>query len=122
MSLLGVYEKNDVSLLRDLYVWAYKRSTQRYSAMQQSMGEPNVFKMQYRQIIQDIVRTIILEKVVGGQVVSTIKRLIDALGLSEHESAQLFQMIETEIMSLHDGNIARYKIRPSEFQVWKGLY
>jgi hypothetical protein len=34
---------------------------------------------------------------------------------------QLFQIIETEIMSLHDGNIARFKIRPSEFQKWKEM-
>ncbi len=32
------------------------------------------------------------------------------------DAADLFKLIETEIVSLHDGNIARFKIRPSEFQ------
>lgn len=119
MSLLGVYEKNDVSLLRDLYVWAYTRSSQRYSAMQQAMGEPNVFKMKYRREIQDIVRALILEKIIGSQVVPTVKNKVKALALSDVHSTQLVHVIETEIVSLHDGNIARFKIRPSEFEAWR---
>lgn len=121
LSLLGVYEKNDISLLRDLYVWAYKRSSQRYSAVQQSMGEPNLFKLKYRVVIQHIIRTLILEKITGDKVVPTISQMIKELHLSAPDSNQLFQIIETEILSLHDGNIARFKIRPSEFQEWGNL-
>lgn len=54
-------------------------------------------------------------------VVPKIQNLIKEKKLSVSESAELFQLIETEIMSLHDGNIARFKIRPSEFQEWKSL-
>lgn len=118
-ALLGIYEKNDVSLLRDLFCWAYKRSAQRYSAIQQTMGEPNLLKLKYRNIIQDIIRTIILEKIASGQVVSAIKQLIEAQHFAENEAMQLQQLIESEIMNLHEGNIARYRIRPSEFQDWK---
>lgn len=120
-SLLGVYEKNDINLLRDLYIWAYNRSSQRYSAIQQTMGEPNLLKMKHRTAIQDIIRTIILEKVDGQQVVGRIQSLIDAQNLSEMDARELFKVIETEILSLHDGNIARFRIRPSEFQAWKSL-
>jgi len=28
-------------------------------------------------------------------------------------------VVETELMSLHDGNIARYRLRPSEYQAWR---
>lgn len=118
-ALLGVYEKNDVSLMRDLYLWAYTRSSQKYTAIQQAMGEPNLLKLRYRTQIQDIIRTIILEKVDGAQVVSKIQNLIEAQNLPKADSAELFKVIETEIMSLHDGNIARFKIRPSELQAWK---
>jgi Fic family protein len=120
-SLLGIYEKNDISLFKDLYLWAYKRSSQRYSAIQQAMGEPNLLKLKYRNLIQEIVRTLILEKIDGSQVVHQIQNLIEAQGLPEADATQLFQVIETEILSLHDGNIARFKIRPSEFQEWKSL-
>lgn len=118
-ALLGVYEKNDVSLMSDLYIWAYTRSSQRYSAIQQAMGEPNLLKLKYRSVIHAIVRAVILEKVKGAQVVSKIHSLIQAQNLPETEQSELFKVIETEILSLHDGNIARFKIRPSEYQKWK---
>lgn len=119
LALIGVYEKNDISLLSDLFAWAYKRSAERHSAVQQSMGDINLFRMKYRQVLQEIVRTIILEKVPGSKVVQKIKKMITALKLPKSEADQLFQTMEVEIISLHDNNIARFKIRPSEFQAWK---
>ncbi|MBF0314078.1 MAG: hypothetical protein HQK52_11735 [Oligoflexia bacterium] len=110
---------HDVALFRDLYLWAYKRSSQRYSAIQQSMGAPNLLKLKYRIIIHEIIRTIVLEKVAGSQVVGRIQNLINAKDLPEEDVSEIFKVIETEIMSLHDDNIARFRIRPSEFQEWK---
>ena len=69
MALLGIYERNDISLLRDFYVWAYQRSSQRYSALQQTMGQPNLFKLQHRDMIHHIVKTIVLEKISGSKIV-----------------------------------------------------
>lgn len=119
MALLGVYEKNEVSLLRDLYVWAYARSSQRYSAIQQAMGEPNLLKLKYRTLIQEIVRVIILDKVTRAKLVPKIRSLIEKQNLAKSEQSELFKVIE--IASLHDGNIARFKIRPGEYQVWRKL-
>lgn len=120
-SLLAVYEKNDISLLRDLYVWTYKRSSQRYSAIQQSMGEQNLLKLRYRNEIKNIIRTIILEKVPGPKIVHKIQSLIQTLMLPEVDATEIFKIIETEILSLHENNIARFRIRPSEFQNWKNI-
>src|SRR3990167_1059996 len=97
-ALLGVYEKNDVSLLCDQYHWAYQQSSQQYSAIQQKMGEPNLFKLKYRNVIHDITRKIILDAISGSKIVSTVKELIKVLKLSESEAAELFQSIETEII------------------------
>lgn len=120
-ALLGIYEKNDVNLLRDLYVWTYKRSALQYSAVQQTMGEQNLFKLKYRSTIQEIVRKIILENVAAQQFVSVVKKLLLELKIPKSDSAQLFQVIENEIISLHEGNIARFKIKPSEFKRWKKI-
>lgn len=38
---LGVYELNRVELLRDVFVWAYERSCQRYLAITQTMLQPD---------------------------------------------------------------------------------
>jgi len=120
-ALLGVYERNDISLIRDLYIWAYNRSSQRYTAIQQSMGEPNLLKLRYREVIHHIVRSIIIEKISGAKIVQKIQELIEANNISEADRGAVFNLIETEIVSLHDGNAARFRVRPSEFQDWKVL-
>jgi len=119
VALLGIYERSDISLLRDLYMWAYQRSAQKHSAIQQAMGEPNLLKLKYRSAIQEIVRAIILEQVEGRKVVARIKGLIASRHIPESDAEQIFGMIEMEIASLHDGNIARFKIRPSEYLAWQ---
>ena len=120
-ALLGIYERNDVSLIRDLYMWAYTRSSQRYTAIQLAMGEPNLMKLRYRTQIQEIVRSIILDRVAGNDVVPRIHASIDASTIGEADREEVFGLVEHEIVSLHDGNVARFKVRPSEFQAWNEL-
>lgn len=120
-ALLVVYERTDISLIRDLYVWAYHRSSQRYTAIQQAMGEPNLLKLRYRTAIHEIVRSIILEKVPGERVVDEIRDLLQAQNIPEAEREDVFNLVENEFISLHDGNAARFKVRPSEFEAWKLL-
>lgn len=119
-ALLGVYERKDISLIRDLYAWAYTRSSQKYTAIQQSMGEPNVLKLKYRTVINEIVRSIILEQISGAQIVQRINKLIDSK-IPEADRVAIFNLVETEFLNLHEGNIARFKLLPSEFQTWKAL-
>jgi hypothetical protein len=118
-SLIGIYEKNDVSLLRDLYTWAYERSSQKYSAIQQSMGRPNLLKMKYRNVVHDIIHRIVLEKISAKDLVFFIQDKLEKNGLPKEDLKELFKLIEEEIINLHDGNIAPYKILPSEFEAWK---
>lgn len=120
-ALLGVYERNDVSLIRDLYLWAYTRSAQKYTAIQQSMGKPNLLKLKYRTEINEIVRTIILEQIPGTQIVQRIKESIETGKIREADRGALFNLVETEFLNLHEGNIARFKVLPREFQTWKIL-
>ena len=47
-----MYELTRVELLRDLYVWAYERSTQGYLAIRQELPEPNPTRLAYRELIQ----------------------------------------------------------------------
>jgi hypothetical protein len=35
------------------------------------------------------------------------------------DRARLMELAETEVMSLHEGNFARYHVRPSEYQAWR---
>jgi len=57
--ILGVYELNRIELLRDVYLWAYQRSAARYAAIRQSLGDPDPFRMRYRQQIRHLVQEIV---------------------------------------------------------------
>ena len=36
--------------------------------------------------------------------------------------ARFIEVVETELLSLHEGNIARFRLRPGEFATWRGQW
>lgn len=38
------------------------------------------------------------------------------------DQAQFVEVIETELMSLHKGNIARFRLKPSEYDNWQNWH
>jgi hypothetical protein len=38
---------------------------------------------------------------------------------SPEEKERFIQSVEAELRGLHEGNIARYRLRPSEYESWK---
>jgi Fic family protein len=119
--MLGVYELNRVDLLRDVFVWAYERSCARYSAVRQSLGEPDPFRLHYRTLILETVADIVRAKMNRTETVARIKRLA-AERVPEQDRKRFIEVVETEIMSLHEGNIARYRLRPSEYGAWREVW
>ncbi|MGD8257714.1 MAG: Fic family protein, partial [Desulfobacterales bacterium] len=57
--LLGVYELNRTELLRDVFVWTYERSCQRYHVVRHALGEPDAFRLRYRNALMDCVGEVI---------------------------------------------------------------
>ena len=115
--LLGIYELNRVDYLRDVFVWAYERSCARYSAVRQSLGEPDAFRLRHRQLLIDVVGAVVREGMDKKSAVPFIRHRSESLPSSE-DRARFVTMAETELSSLHEGNYARYKVRPSEFAAW----
>lgn len=116
--VLGVYELNRFELLRDVFVWAYERSSARYSAVRQSLGEPDPFRLRYRTLIIELVAAVVragLDK----QAATALIRQRAAEQVPPGDRARFVEVVETEIMSLHEGNIARYRLRPHEYQGWR---
>lgn len=118
---LAVYERNDTTLLRDVFLWAYERSAQRYAAVRQSVGEPDPFRLRYREPLRDIVRDVIRapmdRKRARAHLVTIAAELIPA-----EDREQFINVAETEFLGLHEGNFARYQVRPSEFATWRGVW
>ena len=120
-AVLGVYELNRVDLLRDVFIWAYERSAARYAAVRQSLGEPDPFRLRHRAALGTIV----------GEVV---RRLMDRRTAVDHIAGwaqanvepasrdRFRELAESELLGLHEGNFARYRIRPTEYRAWRVVW
>lgn len=118
---LAVYERNDVALLRDVFLWAYERSAARYTAVRQSLGEPDPFRLRYRDALRDIIRDIVRAQMdrptARAHLAATARHTIP-----DADREQFVEVTETELLGLHEGNFARYQIRPSEFAAWSEVW
>ena len=118
--MLGVYEVNRIELLKDVFLWAYERSAARYAALRQSLGEPDPFRLQYRDNIQKLITDIVSRTRTSKEASTIIKAKAKELPTQDQE--KFMESVETELLSLHEGNFARYRIRPSEFSSWKKIW
>lgn len=119
-AMLAIYEQNDVALLRDIYVWAYERSAKRYRAVRHSLGEPDPFRLENRKEIKDVVGRIIRQAMTRDEASDAIERC--ARSLPGEKRDRLVEVVHEELASLHEGNFARYRVRPSEFRAWKAQW
>jgi len=115
--LLAVYEMNCYEYLRDVFVGAYRRSCQQYRPVRQSLGEPDPFRLQYRNQIGDCIRWIVESNFHGGDIKIAIGQQVkDHIPSADWEKFE--HIIEVELKALHEGNIARYRLRPGVFGAW----
>lgn len=117
-AMLGIYELNRIELLHDVFIWAYKRSCARYSAVRQSLGEPDPFRLQYRPQITQAVGDVVRKTMTKLQAVSYVQQFAQAQ-IAPLDRERFIEVVETQLLSLHEGSIARYRLRPSEFQAWQ---
>lgn len=115
-AILGVYELNRVELLRDLYLWAYERSTQEYLAIKQDLAEPDPLRLAYRDVIREIVRAVVTSP--DSDPLDAMQSLLFER-VDECDRANVEAIIIDELRRLHEGVLARYGLRPSEFAAWK---
>lgn len=114
--ILGVYELNRIELLRDVFVWAYERSCQQYVAVRQSMVQPDTFRLRYRAALTDAVKAIVVGLLpVAVEAVSSIMPDM----VTDDDRDRFIELVLLELSDLHDGNISRFRIRPSEFEAWR---
>ena len=118
---LGVYELNRIELLRDVYLWAYERSAERYAAAQQSLGAPDPFRLKHREALREVVGTVVRSLYNRGETFKFLEKW-SAENILADEQERFLEVAEDEILALHEGNFARYKIRPSEFEAWRKVW
>ncbi len=114
--LIGVYELQRTELLRDVFVWAYERSCQRYLHIRQTLAEPDAFRLQYRDAIQQTVQQIVRGNLRGtpSDIAQVAASLIAPSGLQS-----LTEAVTVDLAHLYEGNVARYRLKLSELNQWQ---
>ncbi len=105
-----------MELLQNVFVWAYERSYQRYVAIKDSLPEPDPLRLRNREVLIDVVTEIVR----GGKPIEA--PLICELAAPMVPPADLDQFVAmafNDLHHLHEGNVARYRLRLLEFRVWK---
>jgi DNA-binding transcriptional ArsR family regulator/fido (protein-threonine AMPylation protein) len=114
--LLGVYELNRLELARDVFVWAYERSCQRYTVARDTLPQPDPLRLRTREQLTEVVNAIVRDDRAPDEAV------MRALAASIVERADLDDFVAMaihELYGLHEGNLARYRLRPSELRRWR---
>src|SRR3990172_1256112 len=107
--LLGVYELNDTSLFKEVFKWSYRRSASRYKVIQESLGTADPMYLKHRDLIKQTVRNLVENRTSKSDVSKKLNQLLDGK-VDLEEKSKVVNLIERELTSLHEGNIARFKI------------
>lgn len=118
-AILGVYEMTRVELLRDLYVWAYERSTQEYLAIKQDLAEPDPLRLAWRELIKQTLRELVTQP--ERDPLRHIQQSV-AAHVPAPAQADVEALVVQELRRLHEGVLARYGLRPSEYAAWKSVH
>ena len=116
-AILGIYELERIELLRDLFIWAYGRSAARYAAIRMSLGEPDPFRLAHRAAMRDLVGHVIRRGMDKREAATHIGAW-SAGNFEAAERERFREIVERELLSVHEGNFSRYRATPSEFAAW----
>ncbi|OYV75215.1 MAG: cell filamentation protein Fic [Chromatiales bacterium 21-64-14] len=115
---LGVYELKRVDLLRDVFVWAYERSCQRYMAIRDTVADPDPVRLRYREALITIVSEIVRGQQSPDE--AAVHAVADTL-VPREELARIIKLALDDLKDLHEGNISRYRLRLSEYRAWRPM-
>jgi hypothetical protein len=76
--------------------------------------------MKYRQPIRKLVTKIVSTPMDKKAASGFIKN--NTTDITQKDRRKFIEYVETELLSLHEGNFARYIITPAEFKRWKEIW
>lgn len=110
--LIGVYELNNVSLLREVYIDAYLASAANYKVLRAEVDSPEKAALAYREFVREAVRRSVLDwKAFRPE--NVMAMAVEA-GIPDSDREQVVAYIGQEFNGLHEGNVIRYRLRPED--------
>ena len=112
--LIGIYELNNVSLLREAYIDAYLASAENYRVLRAEVESPEKAALAYRDFVRKAVRRCVLEwKAFRPE---DVIAMAAADGIPDADREQVAAYIGQEFHGLHEGNAIRYRLRPEDLE------
>ena len=112
--LIGIYELNNVALLRDVYMEGYFTSAANYRTLRAEVETPHKAAVAYRDFVRDAVRRCVLEY--KGFDVDAVTSLAREADIPDVDVPDVVSYTETQFEGLHKGNAIRYRLRPEDLE------
>lgn len=118
---LAVYELNRLEPLRHLFAQAYRASAGRYAAVRGGMRMPDHLGLVYHEAIREVAREVVQRRLDKATAAEHI-RLWSLDKIPPADRARVVELVESNLLALHEGNFAKYRLRPSEFAAWHEVW
>jgi Fic family protein len=112
--LIGVYELNNVALLREAYIDAYMASAENYRTLRAEVDSPEKAALTYRDFVRDAVRRSVLEWKAFRP--DNVMAMAAQAQIPEADRRQVVDYVGQQFRGLHEGNVIRYRLRPSDLE------
>jgi hypothetical protein len=119
-STLAVYEERRIEPLRDLFAWAYQRSCEQYRVTREALGQPDPIRLRYRPQLGEVVRETVLALRPPQR--ADMRAWAEAHEVPAADLDAFTDIAFGLLIDLHEGTLARYGLRPSDFTRWKGAF
>jgi len=111
-ALTGIYELNNISLLREIYIDAYLASAENYRTLRAEVESPDKAALVYRDFVHHAVRRSVLEW--KTFLPENIMAMAADANIPETDRENVVNYIGREFRGLHEGNVIRYRLRPQD--------
>lgn len=110
--LIGIYELNNVSLLREVYIDAYLASAEKYRILRADVESPEKAALAYREFVRTAVRRCVLEFKEFRQ--NEVLAMAAAAAVPKEDRDGVVAYVRDQLSGLHEGNVIRYRLKPSD--------
>jgi fido (protein-threonine AMPylation protein) len=110
-AMVGVYERQDVSLAVDLFDWTYRRSCAKYAVVLEAMSAPDPLRLRYREALNEAIGLVVRDR-------QTLADALEALQLGDDKAPGLAPLLREELRKLEAFNCARYRVTMGATEAW----
>lgn len=112
--LIGIYELNNVALLREVFIDSYLASAEKYRILRAEVESPEKAAIVYRDFVREAVRYSVLQTKAFRE--GDILDLAARHDIPEDERDAVVAYAHEQFQGLHEGNLIRYRLKPKDIE------